>query len=296
MLDDMGKNVATPGDSVKLPVPRRAPENFPVASRLLPASLRPSVAAFYDVVRAADDLADDPALPRDEKLAGLDAIEDALNGAPWPPVDRLRAALGAIGRQGAMGHVRTMLGAFRADARGETCSDWDDLLAYCDLSAVPVGRFLLDLHGETSFAARTASDDLSTALQILNHIQDMGADRATLGRLYLPETLIVEAGATTSDLRRPALTPALRGAVDEALARTDALLDRASPLPALLSARGLAAEAAAILSLARALLRRLKAGDMLAGRVTARRSDWARAGLAGLTRLARPGPRRTQAA
>ena len=291
-------DAAPPGDGPRvdrdLPVPRRAPENFPVASRLLAAPMRGAVTAFYDVVRAADDIADDPARPAAARLAALDAVEAALDGAPWAPSDRLRAALAELGRPAAIEHARTMLGAFRADARGAACARWDDLTAYCERSAVPVGRFLLDLHHETDPRARAASEALCTALQILNHLQDMGEDHARLGRRYLPATLIVRAGARVEDLARPALTPALRMAVDEALSRTEALLDRAAPLPRRLGSRRLAAESAMILALARALARRLRSRDMLAARIEPGRGDWLRAAAAGGAGLLRP-PRRASA-
>lgn len=263
----------------------RKAENFPVASVLLRRHLRPSILAFYDVVRAADDAADDPGLSRETKHAHLDLIERALAGtAPWPPAEALRSALAQAGHPEAMPYATRMLVAFRADVEGQTCRDWTDLRAYCDHSAVPVGRFLLELHDETD-APRAASDALCVALQVLNHLQDLGADWRDLRRLYLPLDWIEAEGATPDDLLLPQLSPALRRVVDRTLDATDAELTRAAALPRQIRSRRLAAEARVILSLARHLSARLRREDPLARRVAVTRGAAVRAGTAGLFRL-----------
>jgi squalene synthase HpnC len=260
----------------------RAHENFPVGSRLIRRDLRPAVLAFYAVARGADDVADDPDLPADEKLARLDRVEAGLlarpNGAPEGLA--LRDALSQAGRPGGLGHARRLLDAFRFDARGGEVATWDDLLAYCDDSADPVGRFLLDLHGEGSEGV-PASDALCTALQVLNHLQDIKADHLRLRRRYLPGDWMAQEGAGAGDLAAPALTPALARVVHRALDACDALLAEAAALPRLLLSRRLAGEAAAILRLAQALAARLRREDPLAARVAPSRADFARAGLWG---------------
>lgn len=263
-------------------------ENFPVASRLLPAPLRPSVRAFYEVVRAADDVADDPHLAAPEKHARLDAIEAGLRGGPGPGhTADLRAALAAAGQPGLERHAIAMLAAFRADVAATPCADWAALRGYCRASADPVGRFLLDLHGEAE-ADRAASDALCTALQLLNHLQDLGEDRRDLGRIYLPADWIADAGASPADLDRDRLTPALRRALDRALDEADALLAHAARLPATIRSRRLRAEVSVILALARGLSRRLRHADPLKARVAPARPDHARAALAGLAALLIP--------
>ncbi|SFG66379.1 squalene synthase HpnC [Palleronia marisminoris] len=265
----------------------RKSENFPVASVLLPRDLRPSVLAFYDVVRSADDVADDPALSRETKLARLDLIDRALAGtATWQPAGALQLALAQAGRPGAIRHATKMLVAFRADAEGNICRDWEDLRAYCEHSAVPVGRFLLELHGEGD-APCAASDGLCVALQVLNHLQDLGSDWCKLRRLYLPLDWIEAEGASPDDLRDAQLTPALRRVLDRTLDATDAELARAAALPRLIRSRRLAAETRVILSLARHLSARLRREDPLASRVAVTRAAALRAGTAGLTRLVR---------
>jgi squalene synthase HpnC len=199
-------------------------ENFPVGSLLIHRDLRGVVAAFYRFARASDDVADHPGLTAEERLRQLDAFEGGLDGDPAGRPEGL--ALAALDRPEPARHARQLLRAFRTDARGESCATWDDLLAYCEDSANPVGRFLLDLHGEAR-AARPMADRLCTALQVLNHLQDLKADHRLLDRRYLPADWMAAEGASPADLARPALTSALRGAVDRALERCDGLLDGA---------------------------------------------------------------------
>ncbi|TNC48494.1 squalene synthase HpnC [Rubellimicrobium rubrum] len=255
-----------------------AKENFPVGSMLIRHDLRGIVHLFYRFARAADDIADDVHLSKEDKLLRLAWHESGLDGDPDGSPDG--RALAALDRPEPASHARQLLAAFRWDAGGGTCDTWSDLLAYCDDSANPVGRFLLDLHGE-SRAAWTMSDRLCTALQVLNHLQDLKADHLHLSRRYLPLVWMGEEGARPEDLTAPAMSPALRRVVDRTLDRCDALLDGAEGLPASLASRRLAGEAASILWLARRLSARLRRADPIAGRVAPSGSEFARAGLVG---------------
>lgn len=255
-------------------------ENFPVASRLLGAGPRAAVLAFYAYARAADDVADAKGKDAAAKLAALDTFDAGLDGRPGAreALD-LRAALsGDVGR---IAHARALLGAFRQDARGMRYETWDDLRGYCECSAVPVGRFLLDLHGEDP-GARQYSDPLCIALQVFNHLQDLREDRDRLGRVYLPRSWLAAAGAPQTDLSRRALTRPARAVVDRALDECDALLRRAAPLSGSVRSFGLRGQAAATLWLARRLAARLRRGDPLAQRISLSRPDFMRAGLVGL--------------
>jgi squalene synthase HpnC len=254
-------------------------ENFPVGSLLIRSDLRQVVAAFYRVARDADDVADDPARSPDDKLQALDQFEAGLSGDSAGAPQALR--LHALNRPEPVRHARQLLRAFRRDARNEACATWDDLLAYCEDSANPVGRFLLDLHGEDR-EAWPLSDRLCTALQVLNHLQDLRADHLGLGRHYMPLKWMEQEQIPLADLEAQAMSPGLRRCVDRALDRCDAMLDGARGLPAALGSRRLAAEAATILWLARRLSARLRRGDPLAGRVAPSRADFARAGVLGL--------------
>lgn len=262
-------------------------ENFPVGSWLVAPRLRPHVHAFYAFARAADDIADNPALAPADRLARLQALEDGLLGRRDDPAvavaARLRASLAATGV--ASRHARDLLAAFRQDAVQARHRSWDELMAYCARSASPVGRQLLDLHGEDA-ALWPLSDPLCDALQVLNHLQDCGEDYRRLGRVYLPADWLAAEGCPPEALAADRTSPALRRVLDRCLDRTEALLRAASPLPSHLRSRRLALEAAVILSLASRLLRALRRGDPLRRRVGLGTPAFARAALAGVARAA----------
>jgi phytoene synthase len=259
-------------DSAGLPAgpPNRTEttENFPVASRLLPAALRPKVLAFYRFARMADDIADAPTLTPPEKLARLDHMERLLDDPAGP--------LAEVGTE----EARTLLSAFRQDAVQPRYADWAALEDYCARSAEPVGRLLLRLHGEADSGAHRASDALCTALQILNHLQDLVPDRAAMDRIYLPQPWMALAGGEAAFFA-PA-NPQRRAVLDAALDRVEAGLEVAAPLPRLLRSR-LRLQAAVTLDLAWRLLARLRAADPVAGRVALTKADFA-AAFAGLAR------------
>jgi squalene synthase HpnC len=260
-----------------------ADENFPVGSALLPAHLRPHVAAYYAFARAIDDIADNGALSAAEKITRLKAFDAALKGeaAPAPGFEkahRLRASLLETGVSADRGS--DLVAAFVQDAVKLRYRTWDELLGYCRLSANPVGQYLLDLHGEDPAAYRY-SDALCTVLQIVNHLQDCGDDRRELDRVYIIGEWMDEAGARLSDLDATALTPGLRRVIDRMLDGCDALMVDARRLPSMLKSRRLAMESAVIVNLAARLIQRLRKGDPLAARVALSKLDFAQAGLIG---------------
>jgi squalene synthase HpnC len=269
-------------------------ENFPVGSWLLPARLRPHVAAFYAFVRAADDIADNPDLTPEQKLARLARFETALIGPPapaahLPKAQALRASLAATGVSAR--HALDLLAAFRRDATKLRYRDWPDLLDYCALSASPVGRYLLDLHGERRALYRF-SDPLCDALQLLNHLQDCADDYRALDRVYLPLDGFAAAGIGVEALGQGATSPALRDMLDRVLDGVDGLLAAACHLPRALRSRRLAAESAVILEIARGLAKELRRRDPLAERVALSRPQFLRCGLLGLARTVGARPRR----
>jgi squalene synthase HpnC len=269
-------------------------ENFPVGSWLLPAPLRPHVAAFYAFVRTADDIADNPELAADEKVARLARFEAALTGAPalaasLPKAAALHASLAATGVSPR--HALDLLAAFKRDATKLRYRDWPDLLGYCALSASPVGRYLLDLHGEADELYRF-SDPLCDALQVLNHLQDCRDDYRALDRVYLPLDSFAAAGIGVEALDQRSTSPALRQVLDRALDGVDALLTTAGELSRALRSRRLAAESAVILEIARRLARELRWRDPLAERVELSRVRFVLCGLSGIGRLVMPRPRR----
>jgi len=259
-------------------------ENFPVGSFLLPKALRPHVAAFYAFARAADDIADNGALGPEDKIDRLNALEAALIGRPgfgaaYDKAHRLRESLAATGVSDR--HARDLVAAFRQDAVKSRYADWQELLGYCELSANPVGRFLLDLHGERR-SGYEKSDALCTVLQILNHLQDCQKDYLALDRVYIPQDWMEAEGASVVDLASPALNKSMRAVLDRMLARIDVLLMAARELPAALADRRLAMESSTIVRLAVRLASRLKRQDPLASRVALSKLDFLAAGVAGI--------------
>ncbi|HEY7577153.1 MAG TPA: squalene/phytoene synthase family protein [Acetobacteraceae bacterium] len=244
----------------------RGDENFPVGSLLIRRDLRRHVHAFYAFARNADDIADSAALAADEKVARLDVMEDVLLGrrdAGSPSALRLRASLAETGATAR--HSLDLLVAFRRDATKLRYANWDELHDYCRYSAMPVGRHVLDLHGEDR-ATWAPSDALCTSLQVLNHMQDCAKDLAALDRCYMP-------GVAVEALRGPAETPELRAVFDLLLDRVDALNRAAIDLPRLTRGRRLRLETAVIVGLAHRLARRLRRGDPLARRVRLTKGD-----------------------
>jgi len=217
----------------------------------------------------------------------LDAFEAGLAAGATAPeaAVRLRDSLAETGVPDR--HARDLLVAFRQDAAKLRYADWRELMEYCAVSAHPVGRYLLDLHGEAA-ATHGPGDALCAALQVLNHLQDCGADRRDLDRVYLPADWMAEAGTGVAALDAPAASPGLRRVIDRCLDGCDALLERAAPLAGIVRARRLAAEVAVIQRLARRLAARLRREDPLARRVKHSRRDLLAGLAAGLGRLVRP--------
>lgn len=277
---------ATPASTVETPSGKgSADENFPVGSFLLPKRLRPKVAAFYAYARTIDDIADNPDLAPEDKVARLDGFDRALRGETDDPAFekaiRIRETMGDTGD--IVGHCRDLIVAFKQDATKLRYETWDELMDYCRHSAAPVGRFLLDLHG-CQRDAWPASDALCNALQVINHLQDCGDDRRSLDRVYLPQAWLQANGATVEDLDSNVLSPGLRRTLDQCLDGTEALLAQSRVLPKGLTSRRLAMEAAAIQRLAEKLCRMLRRRDPLAERVELGRPGFLWYGLCGVAR------------
>ena len=244
-------------------------ENFPVGSFLLPKALRPKVAIFYAFARAIDDIADNPELSAEDKIARLDGFDRALIGGSDDPAyaKAIRVRETMAGTGDIVRHCRDLILAFKQDAVKLRYRDWDDLMGYCIKSAAPVGRFLLDLH-DCPKSGYPASDALCNALQVINHLQDCKGDFRSLNRVYLPSDWLAAEGSAVEDLDRPAASPGLRHVLDRCLDATTQLLQQAKPLPRLLPSRRLAMESAAILRLAEKLTAMLRRRDPVAERVT----------------------------
>ena len=251
----------------------RGDENFPVGSVLIRPALRPHVHAFYAFARNADDIADSPVLGAADKVARLDRMEAVLLGqtdAGSPSSMALRSSLAQTGVTPR--HAQDLLAAFRQDATKRRYASWAELHDYCRLSAMPVGRHVLDLHDEDP-ATHAPSDPLCAALQVLNHLQDGAKDLAALDRCYLPTDMLTDAGTSVADLARPAETTGLRTVFNQLLDHVDQLNGQAADLPRRTRDRRLRIEVAVILGLSRRLARRLRQRDPVATRVKLRKAD-----------------------
>lgn len=203
-------------------------ENFPVASVLIAPKNRPPVMAFYNFVRTADDVSDNAATSPDEKLRLLEQMRASLVGENdlVPEGVKLRAVLAERGLSPV--YALDLLEAFRRDCTKLRYQDWDDLLDYCRYSAMPVGRFVLEVHGE-SRDLWPANDALCAALQVINHLQDCGKDYRELNRVYIPEPMLAEAGITVDALGETKANPALVRVIAGLAHKNAALLDVSRP-------------------------------------------------------------------
>ena len=245
----------------------RGEENFPVGSWLIAPRLRPHVHAFYAFARNADDIADNPDLTEADKISRLGVMEDVLLGRRTGSSATATALRSSLAMTGVTAdHARDLLHAFRQDAMKNRTSSWADLMEYCRYSAMPVGRYVLDLHGEGR-DTWPHSDALCAVLQVLNHLQDCAADYASLDRCYLPQDAMQAAGARIADLTGQAETPALRQVFNGLLDRCDELNRAARPLPGLVRGRRLRMECAVITAIGRRLTAKLNREDPIAGRV-----------------------------
>ena len=185
-------------------------ENFPVASFIIKPRHRAVVMAFYRFARKGDDVADHPTEAADTKLALLERMRATLAGEADADAEALalRRAQGARALGGV--HGLDLLEAFRRDVTKTRYADWGELIDYCRYSAMPVGRFVLDVHGEDR-ALWPANDALCAALQVINHLQDCGKDLAALDRVYVPLDALAAGGCSVADLAAPKASAALRG-------------------------------------------------------------------------------------
>ncbi|MGZ5933918.1 MAG: squalene synthase HpnC [Rhizomicrobium sp.] len=237
-------------------------ENFPVASVLIAKKYRPAIMAFYRFARAADDIADNAAATPTAKLALLEDMRANLVGEAndSPPAVALRKILAERGISS--DHALELLTAFRQDVTKQRYASWNELLDYCRYSAMPVGRFVLDVHGE-SRDTWPANDALCAALQIINHLQDCAKDYRELDRVYIPMDMLEQASLSTLALAKDKSSLALRGVIAELARRTQGLLTTSRPLASQIRDHRLSLEVSVIQTLAEDLTQRLVNRDPL---------------------------------
>lgn len=247
--------------------------DFSLMPELFPADIRAHVQSFGRFVRLADGIADDVALTREQKLARIDALETMLKGGPdadWSEEARdvsreMRKSLQESKLKAE--HALRVLHAFRSDVSGVRIQTWDDLLAYCNLAAAPIGRSMLDLMGEDSAVCGPSNDALCAALRILKRLRDCKDPSVQYKRLCIPEQFMWDAFITTLHLQAPSAKGQTRAVIDRVLDGVDRLLVEAAPLPGLIKSRGLGLHTGIVLCRARKLAAHFRARDPLNERV-----------------------------
>ncbi|MGZ5811838.1 MAG: squalene synthase HpnC [Xanthobacteraceae bacterium] len=241
-------------------------ENFPVASWLIAERHRAPIMAFYEFVRTADDVADNATLGEQEKLDLLNGLEGDLLGKGNASKEAVTLRNVLTERALSPQHALDLLRAFKQDASKHRYADWDDLIDYCRYSAMPVGRYVLDVHGE-SRATWPASDAICAALQINNHLQDCVSDYRDLDRVYVPLDAFAKYGLGVETLGAPKASPQLRQCLSELAARNKRLLAQGETLPRQISDFRLSLEISAIYALAIRIADLLIARDPLSENV-----------------------------
>jgi squalene synthase HpnC len=198
-------------------------ENFPVASFLIAPRHRPPVLAFYRFARFADDIADNEAASESEKLRLLEDMRASLVGESQASPEAVALRKVQIEHGLTDRHALDLLEAFRRDVTKLRYRDWDELIDYCRYSAMPVGRFVLDVHGE-SRDTWPANDALCAALQVINHLQDCAKDYRNLNRVYIPEDVLAQNGLGVAVLAERSAGPALRAVLAHLAGRNGLLL------------------------------------------------------------------------
>jgi squalene synthase HpnC len=215
---------------------RASHENFPVASRFLPRDVRSRLMAIYAFARLTDDIGDEA---QGDRLALLDWLDDELTLASegraiHPVFQRLTPVMQDLDLN--LQPFRSLIEANRVDQRVTRYSTFDDLVDYCMLSAAPIGHLVLAVFKLSSTQRIEWSDQVCIALQLVEHLQDIGED-ARRGRIYLPIEDLNEFRCSEEDLLRPSASVALRDLIAMESRRTRALLTAGSPLASSLPMR-----------------------------------------------------------
>jgi hydroxysqualene synthase len=241
-------------------------ENFPVASWLIAPRHRGPILAFYNFVRTADDIADHASLAAPQKLALLDRLDAGLAGKDDSDAVAVQLRSELAAHNLSPKHAQDLLAAFKLDVTKLRYRDWDDLIGYCSLSAMPVGRFVCDVHGE-SRDCWPANDALCAALQIINHLQDCKEDYLNLDRVYIPQDALAASGVTVEALNAPRASQLLLTCLHALAERTERLLSDSDDFPLLINDWRLGLEVSVINTLAHRLTHILMQRDPLSERV-----------------------------
>lgn len=205
-------------------------ENFPVAGMALGRRYRDHLLAIYGFARLVDDTGDEAPGDRTALLDRVDAELSCIYAGQTPehPVMRtLAASVHSCGLPEAP--LRRLVAANRRDQVVTRYQNFGELMAYCQLSAAPVGELVLHVYGQATPARIELSDRVCSALQIIEHLQDVGEDYRR-GRVYLPADALAAAGCHEAELSAPSASPALRAAVADLAQNSRRLLAAGTPL------------------------------------------------------------------
>jgi phytoene synthase len=257
-------------------------ENFPVASILLPPTLREPVAAIYAFARSADDFADEGDFSPEHRLALLQGYRDELDAieanrpTEHPVFRRLRPVIAAHGLP--LPLFRDLLDVFGQDVTKVRYANFAELADYCRRSANPVGRLLLHLFRADSAENLARSDAICSALQLINHWQDVGIDAAKpVPRIYLPADDMARFGVTEEAILRRTATTGFRQLLRFQTGRARALMLAGASLGRALPGR-IGMEIRAIVAGGLRVLEKIDAvdGDVFAHRPVLSGTDWLR--------------------
>tara|TARA_R110002049_G_scaffold28779_10_gene98216 strand:+ start:682 stop:1512 length:831 start_codon:yes stop_codon:yes gene_type:complete len=268
-------------------------ENFPVASLLLPARLREPVEAIYAFARGADDIADEGEADADTRLAalavyhaGIDAIEfrmPANDDELRPMFERLERNVREFDLP--LQPFRDLVSAFAQDVVKTRYDDFDDLLDYCRRSANPIGRLLLHLYGVTDAGSLNRSNDICSALQLINFWQDVAID-IVKPRIYLPQEELARFGVSEDDLAAGRDSEPWRALMAFQVKRSREIMLRGAPLARRLPGR-IGWELRLIVASGLRILERIEAVnyDVFRHRPTLGKRDWPHLAWRALTRM-----------
>jgi squalene synthase HpnC len=251
-------------------------ENFPVASWLLPAAVRPPIEAIYGFARGADDIADEGSATEAERLAGLGRYAAALDaierGETRPGFERIAAAVRE--HRLPVQLLRDLLDAFSQDVITKRYADYRSLLDYCRRSANPIGRLVLHLFRTTDAVSLAESDAICTSLQLINFWQDVAIDWQK-GRIYIPLEDLERFGVPEDDIAEGRTSEAWSGLMAFECERARKLLMSGAPLGRRLPGR-MGLEIRATIAGGACILDRIDAarGDVFRHRPVLRKVDW----------------------
>ena len=268
-----------------VPVPVNHYENFPVASWLLPSHLRAPIEAIYAFARSADDFADEGQLSDVERIGLLSGYERELDFIESGTLSTaglfINLAATIAKHQLPIQPFRDLLSAFRQDVTKTRYANFEEVMDYCRRSADPIGRLLLHLNGQATPQNLAWSDSICSALQLINHWQDVAIDwrKNEGGRVYLPLDDLTRFGLSERDIADQTRSGAWRKMMSFECDRARKLLQRGAPLGRALSGR-MGAELRAMIAGGSAILDKIDAvdGDVFRHRPTLSKWDWFKIG------------------